>query len=220
MTKSRSFLLIALGVIACAAMALGVDFSNGHQIAAFGLQFDPSLIGLAAAGTIDTDGIKAELKRIADDTKEVTSGFSARLQNVEQVVAGAEFRGGLNASGAPQRVSATVLADAESSLESLRNGTTKSVRMSLPSFFPQAAAITSGDLHIPAERDSEVYGPLRRPYSVRDLLITRPTSAPSIEYLRGTRTGSSTCTARSRCCRTRGCGKKSSACALRKTCNG
>jgi len=114
------------------------------------------------------------------------------LQNTQQVLAKIETMGG----GSPgprsrgERVSAKVLAEAESSLESLRNGSTKSVRMSLPTFFPQAATITSGDLHIPGERDPEVYGPLQRPYSVRDLLITRPTSAPSIEYLRATRTGS------------------------------
>lgn len=34
-----------------------------------------------------------------------------------------------------------------------------------------------------------MYGPLARPTSVRDLLIVTPTAAPSVEFLRGTRTG-------------------------------
>jgi HK97 family phage major capsid protein len=142
------------------------------------------------AEAVEAVGSQVKEHRTALDTK--ISEIQASLQNTQQVLAKIETMGG----GAPglrgggERVSAKVLAEAESSLESLRNGTTKSVRMSISTFFPQAATITSGDLYVPAERDSEVYGPLRRPYSVRDLLITRQTGAPSIEYLRGTRTGS------------------------------
>lgn len=142
------------------------------------------------AEAVEAVGSQVKEHRAALDTK--IGEIQASLQHTQQVLAKIETMGG----GAPgprgggERVSAKVLAEAESSLESLRNGTTKSVRMSLPSFFPQAATITSDDLYVPAQRDNEVFGPLRRPYSVRDLLITRPTSAPSIEYLRGTRTGS------------------------------
>ena len=63
--------------------------------------------------------------------------------------------------------------------------------MSLPTFHagPSAAAITSGNVRPPAERDAEIYGVMTRPTSVRDLLVMRPTAASAIEYLRGTRTG-------------------------------
>lgn len=141
------------------------------------------------AEAVEAVGSQVKEHRAALDLK--IGEIQASLLTTQQVLAKMETGGGApGPRGTGERVSAKVLAEAEGSLESLRNGTTKSVRMSLPSFFPQAATITSGDLYVPAERDSEVYGPLRRPYSVRDLLITRPTTAPSIEYLRGTRTGS------------------------------
>lgn len=139
------------------------------------------------------EAVGAQVKEHRDGIDTRLNEIQSSLQHAEQAIAkmSAEgFSASRHGGGNPERVSAKLLAEAEGSLESLRNGTTKSVRMSLPSFFPQAATITSGDLYVPAERDSEVYGPLRRPYSVRDLLITRPTTAPSIEYLRGTRTGS------------------------------
>jgi len=141
------------------------------------------------AEAVEAVGAQVKEHRASIDTR--LNEIQTSLQSTQQVLAKMEIGGGApGPRGGGERVSAKVLAEAEGSLEALRNGTTKSVRMSLPSFFPQAATITSGDLYVPAERDSEVYGPLRRPYSVRDLLITRPTSAPSIEYLRGTRTGS------------------------------
>jgi HK97 family phage major capsid protein len=141
------------------------------------------------AEAVEAVGSQVKEHRAALDLK--IGEIQASLLTTQQVLAKMETGGSApGPRGTGERVSAKVLAEAEGSLESLRNGTTKSVRMSLPSFFPQAATITSGDLYVPAERDSEVYGPLRRPYSVRDLLITRPTTAPSIEYLRGTRTGS------------------------------
>lgn len=135
--------------------------------------------------------VGAQVKEFRTSTDAKMAELAANLQHTQQALAKIETGGGPAGGGRrPERVSAKVLAEAEGSLEALRNGTQKSVRMSIPTFFPQAATIVSEDLYIPGQRDPEVFGPLRRPYSVRDLLITRPTSAPSIEYLRGTRTGS------------------------------
>lgn len=115
----------------------------------------------------------------------------ASVQNMQQVLAKLEINGMPSSRGiASESVSAKVLAEADSSMDALRSGVKKSVRMSLESFFPQAATITSSGMAIQGERDAEVYGPMRRQLSVRDLLVARRTAAPSIEYLRGTRTGS------------------------------
>ncbi len=115
----------------------------------------------------------------------------ANLQNTQQLLAKIENNGGVvSGRGSLERVSAKVLAEAGEDLEALRSGRLKSVRMSVTSLHPQAAMIGSTDLGLPAERDPEVYGPMRRVASVRDLLITRSTTAPAIEYLRATRTGS------------------------------
>ncbi len=145
---------------------------------------------MAVLAAVETVGAQVKEHRASLDSR--LDEIQANLQNTQQALAKLENNGGPVRAGVGggERVSAKVLAEAEGRLESLRNGTQKGVRMSLPTFFPQAATIVSEDLHIPGQRDPEVFGPLRRPYSVRDLLITRPTSAPSIEYLRGTRTGS------------------------------
>lgn len=133
------------------------------------------------------DPVQAELRRIADETQQVTGAFQARLQNVEQHIAGADLRGGTSSlRGAGERVSAQVLKEIEGSLEDLRNGRVKSLRASIPTLY---AAITSPDIPMQADRDAEIYGPLARPMSVRDLLVQRRTGASAIEYLRATRTG-------------------------------
>lgn len=187
--KPRSLFLAVFAALACAASAFAGDISTG--LAVFGLQVDPlAVAGMAMAGTIDPKVIEAELKRIANETQQFTGGFQARLQQVEQFIAGADIRGGGPGAAAPQRVSAAVLAEAGEDLDELRSGRRKSIRMSVPSLHPQAATITSGDLEIPGQRDTEVYGPLRRATSIRDLLVQRRTTAPAIEYLRATRTGS------------------------------
>ena len=135
-------------------------------------------------------GAQVKEHRTALDTR--MDGVQATLQNVEQTLAKFQTEGGHTGNFvSSQTVSAQVLADADSSLEDLRSGRIKSVRMSLPTLqmSPQAATITSSDVYPTSERDSEVYGPMRRPLSIRDLLVNRRTSASAIEYLRVTRTG-------------------------------
>lgn len=158
--------------------------SGARIMAATGMPDGPRNV-LAA---VETVGAQVREHRASLDTR--INEIQASVQNVQQVIAKMEIGGGApGPRGGGERVSAKVLAEAEGVLESLRSGTHKSFRASIPSFFPQAALITSDDLYIPGQRDPEIFGPLRRPNSIRDLLITRPTSAPSIEYLRATRTG-------------------------------
>lgn len=146
-------------------------------------------VPMALMDALRTVGTQVREHRASIDTS--LGELRATIQNTQQAIAKMDLgAGGSFGLSAAKPVSAQVLAEAESSLEDLRSGRKKSVSMSLETFFPQAAAITSGDVYVPAQRDPEAYGPLRRPYSVRDLLITRPTNAPSIEYLRGTRSGS------------------------------
>lgn len=139
------------------------------------------------------EAVGAQVKEHRAGIDQSMAGLRAELQNVQQVVARMETGGGSfsPSSHSLVPVSAQVLAESEDELEGLRSGRKKSVRMSLPSLHPapSAATITSDNLHINPERDSEVYGTLRRAHSVRDLLVTRRTTAPSIEYLRGSRVG-------------------------------
>lgn len=142
----------------------------------------------AVLAAVETVGAQMREHRAEIDTQ--LGEMRASLQHTQQALA--KFDGqasGAGMGGAVKSVSAQALENSETALEDLRTGVQKTMRASVPSFFPQAATITSGDLEIPSERDSEVYGPLRRAFSVRDLLVVRRTSAPSIEYLRATRTG-------------------------------
>jgi HK97 family phage major capsid protein len=136
---------------------------------------------------VETVGAQVREHRAALDMR--IGELQASLQHTQQAMAKMGMEGGGTGRGSMKPVSAQVLEGAENSLEDLRSGRQKSVRMALDTFFPQAATLVSDDLYAQPQRDSEVFGVLRRPYSVRDLLITRRTSAPSIEYLRGTRTG-------------------------------
>lgn len=143
---------------------------------------------MAVLAAVETVGAQVKEHRASLDSR--LDEIQANLQNTQQALAKIESEGGGSRGGAaPERVSAKIMAEMQGSLDSLRDGTKKSIRMGLQSFFPQAATVTSSDLYIPGERDSEVYGPMRRVVSVRDLLITRRTTAPAIEYLRGTRSG-------------------------------
>jgi HK97 family phage major capsid protein len=86
-------------------------------------------------------------------------------------------------------VSATVLKAPD--LDQVRRNSIKNLRIPVNGFGlgQKAAVVTGGSLHTRSERDIEVYGPLGRRTAVRDLLVVKPTTAPSIEYLLGTRTG-------------------------------
>jgi len=71
-------------------------------------------------------------------------------------------------------------------LDQLRAGEIKSLRVPVKQFQlgQKAAFLSAGAYGVPG-RDSEAYGTLRRPTSVRDLLVVRPTTAGSVDFLRG-----------------------------------
>lgn len=165
-----------------------LDRARSSGISASARGHDDEDVPTALLDAVRTVGSQVREHRASIDTS--LGELRATLQNTQQAMAKMGMEGGGISRGSMKPVSAQVLEGAENSLEELRSGRQKSVRMALETFFPQAATIVSDDLYIQPQRDTEVFGPLRRPYSVRDLLITRPTSAPSIEYLRGTRTGS------------------------------
>lgn len=75
-------------------------------------------------------------------------------------------------------------------LADLRSSRVKHVRLGVEGFgLERKAAITSASVFAEPARDVEVFGPLARTFSVRDLLVTRPTTAAAVQYLRATRTG-------------------------------
>lgn len=117
--------------------------------------------------------------------------INTRLVAIEQIVASNQSIGGFGASAAAPAASAVLDGEGNEVLvQNLRNGKAKSARFSLETFHrPNAAIVTSGDGFAVPQRDTEIYGSLSRRVSVRDLLVTRPTTAASIEYLKGTRTG-------------------------------
>lgn len=146
----------------------------------------------AAIEAMETVGAQVREHRQAIDAK--LGEIQANLQGTQQTLAKLEtqgFSGGGGAGNFSKSVSAQVLEGSENALEDMRTGVSKKMRMSVASLHtaPSAATITSPGVPTVRERDSEVYGPLRRMFSVRDLLVTRNTTASAIEYLRGTRTG-------------------------------
>lgn len=137
----------------------------------------------AANSRLDETALK--LKGLGDQQSET----AARLVELEQrSVRRPGGDGGGFDSDTSESVSAIVLkADG---LDLVRSNSVKNLRISVKGFaLGQKAAITSAGVHARSERDSEIHGPLGRRTAVRDLLVTRPTSAASIEYLLGTRTG-------------------------------
>ena len=129
--------------------------------------------------------------QIKESNTKFTARFDARIGELEQIVAAANGSGFNRNAEAARPVSEVVTAEGDDSLSYLRNGKIKSARFALPSFHvqPQAATLTSGNGYPVPQRDSEVYGQLHRRTNVRDLLVVRKTTSPSIQYLRGTRTG-------------------------------
>lgn len=133
------------------------------------------------------DGTEAQVKGVVGQVHEI----NARLSGLEQlsVRLPGDSKWNLGGEGFDgESVSAVVLKS--DGLELVRTGATKNLRIAVKGFaLGQKATITSADTHTQAQRDTEIFGPIGRRTAVRDLLVTRPTGAPSIEYLLGARTG-------------------------------
>lgn len=177
-------------------MSLRKDLPNLNHLS--NLPMHPGLIRASAGqqegpravlAAVETVGAQIREHRASLDTR--LNGLQADLQATQQAMAKIEANGSGGSFPMHKRVSAEVLASAESGLEELRSGVRKSLRISLSSLhaMPSAATITSTGAYPVSERDAEIYGSLARQFSVRDLLVVRNTNATAIEYLRGTRTG-------------------------------
>lgn len=127
------------------------------------------------------DEADTQVKAVAGRLKDI----DARLSGVEQVAVGGF--GGATIQKA-ESISDIVLKNDDLNL--VRTGQSKNMRIAVKGFVVgQKAALTNADTHTPADRDPEIHGPLGLRFAIRDLLVTRPTAAPSIEYLLGKRTG-------------------------------
>lgn len=125
-----------------------------------------------------------EFKNASDEKWNAMQG---QIDSIEKVTNRAGLGGEPKAKH--ESLSAIVMKDAD--IDKLRSNSAKSVCVAVKGFDlgQKNAVITTTGLHGVPQRDGEIYGPIGRRYAVRDLLIIRPTTASSIEYLKGTRTG-------------------------------
>ena len=163
---------------------------NQHNTAplltkSFGGAGDPT--DVAQAITELTKSANARIDATAAEFKQFRDETTAQLTDLEQK--GARRTGGDN--GAPPSVSSIVLKN--DGLHMLRDSSIKSLRISVQGFnLGQKEAFGqtySSDINVARARDTEIYGTLGRRMAIRDLLITRPTKAAGIEYLKGVRAG-------------------------------
>jgi HK97 family phage major capsid protein len=137
------------------------------------------------------DAIAKFKEKVIDDLGEISlksQEHNARLLEVEQIVA----RGIQHGRGGDHEPASTVIdiTQYEDRLSMLRDGTTKSVRLPVRSFTPsRVKATTNSAFPGQADRDPELYYSLTRPLSVRDLLITRPTTGNTVDFVKATRSG-------------------------------
>ena len=135
---------------------------------------------------ISAQVIREQLDRIAREVQAPIRELKADFAELQQK----SVRRGSDFGSDYQRESTADLLIKNSGFDGLREGTAKSLRVGLKGFGGAAkATITSADVPMQGERDREVYGPLRRVVSVRDLLPARTTTAASIEFLQAARTG-------------------------------
>jgi HK97 family phage major capsid protein len=159
--------------------------SAGDQQSGAGGEVAAAIIEFSKAANARIDDTDSKVKDLIGQF----SGVKAELRELEQksVRRAGDGSSGDDSTG-NESVSSIVLKTGD--IDLLRSNSVKSLRIAVQGFdVGQKAAVTTADLSLRAERDSTIYGPLGRRTAVRDLLITRPTTAGSIEYLLGTRTG-------------------------------
>lgn len=129
--------------------------------------------------------LKTTAEEKLDDLCTKQSELQARLHGIEQLaVKRPEISGG-PAEPSPGSIVA------KTDLSALREGTVKSLRIPVKSFpvSGRKATITSAAVPGIPDRDAEIYGPLPRRTTVRDLMIVRRTQAGTIDYIKGDVTG-------------------------------
>ena len=136
-----------------------------------------------------------DLLPVIEEVKTATTGrlegFEAKQLELQTIVADLAQKSARGAGLAPpqsSRVSGSVK-DLAQGVERLRSGNVKSERFEVKSFHIERKAAVSTDFAPVPARDPEWYPAPRRQFSVRDLLVQRPTTAGAIEFLQLNRTG-------------------------------
>lgn len=199
--KNRSLFTLgvfALALVSIAAQAAGIDvsgfaFAHGDWLAAagaFGVVTEIKAEELGAAlrefSTKANEKIDANGKRV-EAVEQKSAAFDARIAEIEQK----QDRGvgtGRSVGDSGENVGALVVK--EGHIEALRDGNVKNFRVAVKSFpLSTKATLTSSSFPGQADRDPEIYGPLTRRFSVRDLLVKTTTTQGSVEFLQATVTG-------------------------------
>lgn len=183
--KSKNFFLavfaVAIAAISISAQAYGFDV---HALVA---QHAETLTGMSMLGIGSVDLLNKSLDKIEQGQTEIKTTqveLIDRVQKLEQK--SSMFPPDLGDAKSGGDIGAMVVK--AGNLDGLRNGSVKSVRVALKSL-SMKAALTNATVPGVADREGEIFTALPRPISVRDLLMSRPTSAASIEYLGSTRGG-------------------------------
>lgn len=131
---------------------------------------------------------KDQVSEDIDDVKTKSQETAQQLIELQQFVAKGAKGGG---SVADDDHSSTIIKveDFQDRLALLRDGSSKSIRVPVKTFHqPRVKAVaTNSGFPGQAERDPEWYYALTRPLSVRDLLIVRPTSGNSVDFVKASR---------------------------------
>lgn len=192
MQPRTAFVPVVLAALAAAGAAV---------LAAFGQPIDALHLLLAGApAAVDAKAISdaltalkaaagEKLEKLTDDHQ----GLRARLLELEQRAVAGGGAGSFGAAPSPQsrsaRASAIVKALTEGSgLAALRSNAVRRHEAAVQGLSVRAA-ITSATASGPAQRDPNIYGPLRPRSTLLDLIPRLPTSLGSIEYLKSTTTG-------------------------------
>jgi HK97 family phage major capsid protein len=204
----RLFIVAALAVVAL-GVAVGFGAPLDFVAATFGGSFDPSAFTMAtaAAGTLDPERISAELKRIGDETaawrRKTSEEVSARLANVEQVIAGLDARGGSFGGGRPASVGFQALNALQEDQQFMQAAAAAGRQGKVALFNARVnvdssirAALTnegrggSSDGSIPSQPGRVgLVGPAMAPLRLLDVLPSRPVTSDSVEFVQLTATG-------------------------------
>lgn len=197
-----NFLFAALAVLAFAAAAFG---ALDAAAAVFAVDPITGVMMAAPAAAVDPAQIKAALDRIHDGMVNFRDEANARIQAVEQVVAGAAaYASSRGVAGGPS-VGAQVLQefnDTENAqfqaavLAAQRGGKPSAfaARANLGSSIRAALTnehgITTSEGGMPSQPERRgIVGPVARPLRLLDVLPSRPTTSDAVEFVQLTATG-------------------------------
>ncbi len=193
-----NFLFAALAVLAFAAAAFGA-----FDVAAAVFTVDPITGVLMAVplAAVDAEKIEFHLKRIQNEVETFTAGASARIQHVEQVVAGAAAYASHHIGGPSVGASAleklsendqfTAAAEAaQRGMKPSQFAVRASVDGSIRAALTNDGKGASGDGEIASQADRRgIVGPVARQLRLLDVLPSRPTTSDAVEFVQLSVTG-------------------------------